>query len=244
MSFLKPDYNKEGAGISKEQPERPGIVRFFYVIGHRFWQIISLNAIYIFACLPIITIGPATAGLTYVLRNYSQEQPADMFDDFAAKAKRHFLPAFFVTLISVVIGILAWVSYNFWSDSSAALPSALRTVALVFTFFIVYMLFATNLYVYPMMVSFDLPFRKMLRNSMILALYKLGRTLLMFVFNILVIGASIWFFPVSLPFILFLTFSVCCLFNNFMVYPLLVRYVAAPKEEKSGGDDVIFKDRL
>ena len=84
------NYDKEGAGVSKTEDRRPGFVRFFYVIGHRFWQIVVLNALYIFACLPIVTIGPATAGMTYVLRNYSQEKHADMFSDFVDKCKEHF----------------------------------------------------------------------------------------------------------------------------------------------------------
>ena len=242
MSIFKVDYEKEGAGVSKYENDKPEFIRFFYVIGHRFWQIVVLNILYIFACLPIITIGPATAGLTYVLRNYSQEQHADLFSDFLDKGKEHFKKGLLTSLLTVAVGAIAWVAFNFYT--STEMNSTMRVIALIVILYVVYMLFAVNLYIYPMMVSFDLPFKKILRNSWILATYKPLRNIAMMAFNILIFGLCLYFFPVSLPAILFLAFSICNLFNNFMIYPLLVKYVATPKEEVPVKDEeVLFKDR-
>ena len=242
LSFLKPNYTKEGAGVSKNANERPGIVRFFYVIGHRFWQIIVLNIVYLLACLPIITIGPATAGMTYVLRNYSQERHADLFSDFADKCKEHFVKGLLASLLTAVVGLLAWFAFNFYT--TAEMSSTVRVVALVVTIYIVYMLLSVNFYIYPMMVSFDLPFKKVLRNSWILATYKPLRNILMILFNGVIFFLCFSYFPISLPAILFLAFSICNLFNNFMIYPLLVKYVATPEEEPDYEEEPIFKDRV
>lgn len=242
MSLFKLNYDKEGSGVSKHEDERPGFVRFFYVIGHRFWQIVVLNILYLFACIPIITIGPATAGMTYVLRNYSQEQHADMFSDFIEKSKEHFKKGFLASLLTVIVAVLAWFAFNFYT--TAEMASTVRVIALIVILYIVYMLISVNLYIYPMMVSFDLPFKKVLRNSWILATYKPLRNIAMIAFNMLIYGLCIWFFPVSLPAILFLAFSICHLFNNFMIYPLLVKYVATPKEEVPTEEkESVFKDR-
>ena len=241
MSLFKPNYSKEGAGVSKSTPERPGIVRFFYVIGHRFWQIVVLNVLYLFACIPIFTIGPATAGMTYVLRNYSQEQHADFFSDFIDKSKEHFVKGLLASLLTTVVGILTWFAFNFYT--TAEMTSTIRVIALVVTLYIVYMLISVNLYIYPMMVSFDLPFKKVLRNSWILATYKPLRNIAMIIFNVAVYFLCFSFFPVSLPVILFLAFSICNLFNNFLIYPLLVKYVATPYEAAPIEEDSIFTDR-
>ncbi|MBQ6809719.1 MAG: DUF624 domain-containing protein [Clostridia bacterium] len=236
------NYDKEGAGVSKTEDRRPGFVRFFYVIGHRFWQIVVLNALYIFACLPIVTIGPATAGMTYVLRNYSQEKHADMFSDFVDKCKEHFKKGVFATVLTAVVGVLAWLAFNFYT--TAQMGATMRVLALIVVIYIFYMLLSVNLYLYPMMVSFDLPFKKVLKNSWILATYKPLRNVAMLLFNALIFGLCVWFFPVSLPVLLFLAFTICNLFNNFMIYPLLVKYVATPAEEKPVSDEeILFKDR-
>ena len=241
LSLFKLNYSKEGAGVSKSAPERPGFVRFFYVIGHRFWQIVVLNVVYLFACIPIITIGPATAGLTYVLRNYSQEQHADYFSDFVEKSKEHFLKGLLASILTVIVGVIAWFAFNFYT--TAEMSSTIRVIALVVILYVVYMLISVNLYIYPMMVSFDLPFKKVLRNSWILATYKPLRNIAMILFNGVIYFLCFSFFPVSLPVILFLAFSICNLFNNFMIYPLLVKYVATPKEETQVEEASIFTDR-
>lgn len=242
LSFFKINYEKEGAGVSKHESEKPEFIRFFYVIGHRFWQIVVLNILYLFSCIPIITIGPATAGLTYVLRNYSQEQHADMFSDFLAKSKEHFKKGIITFFLTVITALLAWIAFNFYT--TAEMSSTIRVVALIVVIYIVYMLVSVNLYIYPMMVSFDLPFKKILRNSWILATYKPLRNIAMIAFNALIIGICIWFFPISLPAILFLAFSLCNLFNNFIIYPLLIKYVAAPQADQAVNDDEsVFKDR-
>jgi len=94
-----------------------------------------------------------------------------------------------------------------------------------------------------MMVSFDLPFKKVLRNSWILATYKPLRNFAMILFNCAIFLLCYSFFPVTLPVILFLSFAICNLFNNFMIYPLLVKYVATPKEETPVETESIFTDR-
>lgn len=242
MSLFKVNYTKEGAGVAKGTPERSAFVRFFYVIGHRFWQIVVLNVVYLFACIPIITIGPATAGMTYVLRNYSQEQHADFFSDFIDKSKEHFRKGLLASVLTVAVGALTWFAFNFYT--TAEMSSTVRVVALVVTLYIVYMLISVNLYIYPMMVSFDLPFRKVLRNSWILATYKPLRNIGMILFNAAIFFICFSYFPISLPVILFIAFALCNLFNNFMIYPLLVKYVATPKEETPVETESIFTDRI
>lgn len=248
VSIFKPDFDKEGAGVSKKDRGLPSFFRFFYVIGHRWWQVIVLNMLYFFLCIPIVTIGPATAGLTYVLRNYSQEKHAYMFDDFAEKCKQHFVKGLIVSIGQIFMVFLVFLSFNFWTRSGELygmnFPPLVNTIALIVTFYFAYMALSTSLYIYPMMVSFDLPLKKIVRNSWILATYKPLRNIAMFLFNLLIVLLCWWLFPLSLPIILFLAFSICNLFNNFMIYPLLVKYVATPVEEKPvNEEDIVFKDR-
>ncbi|MDF2686801.1 MAG: hypothetical protein K0S55_1984, partial [Clostridia bacterium] len=181
--FLSPNYDKEGKGIGKDEVKKPGYIRFFKVFTGRFWQIIMLNVIYVFACLPIFTIGPATAGLNYVLRNYSQGKPVYMLTDFMDKSKENFKQGFLVSVINAIIGFILFISITSWSGDDFPAPSWLRPLALAFCFFILYILISANFYIFPMMVSFNLKLKQLIRNSVILGMYKLGRNLLMILFS-------------------------------------------------------------
>lgn len=244
MSLFRPNYEAEGPGVRKDEKQPVGFIRFFKVIGHRFWQIIALNALYVFACLPIVTIGGATAGMTYVMRNFSQSKHAYFFSDFVEKGKENFLKGLAVVLIDAVVAFLTVYSYFFWSSSQLAVSGIVRTIALVCVFLVAYILVCTNFYVFPMMVSFDLPLKNILKNSLILGIYKLGQNLLMILFNGVITAACLLLFPLSMPFILFFSFTLCSLFNNFLVYPILVRYVASDSQPgQPQPEDQVFRDQ-
>ena len=245
MSIFKSDYDKEGPGVEKDAAQDPGFIRFFKVIWNKFGQIVILNIVYIFACAPIITIGPATAGLTYVLRNFSQAKPVFFMSDFMEKCKTSFKNGFLVTVIDVLAGLLIYASFMFWSDSSVSIPSFFRPLALVVTFLIAYLVICMNFYIFPMMVSFDLPLGKLIKNSLILAMYKIWHNIAMILFTVALVVLCFVLGLLSFPIVVTLFFSLICLFNNFIVYPLLVKYVAAPadpSDKPRDEDDKVFSD--
>jgi len=231
MSILKPDFMKEGPGVGKDISSDPGFIRFFKTLWNRIGQIVILNLVYVFACLPIVTIGPATAGLTYVMRNFSQSKPVFFMSDFLEKCKSCFVNGLLVTVVDAVAAVAFYFSFNFWSDGSNGIPSTFRPLALVITFIVAYLIICMNFYIFPMMVSFDLPFGKLVKNSLILAMYKIFHNLAMIVFDAVLIALCLIFMPITVPAVMCLLFSIVNLFNNFIVYPLLVKYVATPKEE-------------
>ncbi|PWM46437.1 MAG: hypothetical protein DBX47_02570 [Clostridiales bacterium] len=236
-------YNdKEGQGVSKSDLAAPAYIRFFKIFFLRIANMVGLNLLYIFCCLPIITIGPATAGFTYVLRNYSQGKHVDLFYDFMRKAKEHFKDGVIITVIDIVIGILLYFSIQSWMTDYTG---SIRTVALVVLFFVVYIVACVNLYIFPMLVSFDIPLKKLIRNSVLLATGKIWRNLAMVAVNGGAVLLLLITFPLLVPLYLFLIFSFCGLFNNFMVYPVLVKHVAEPvtvNDDQQPEDDKVFKD--
>lgn len=245
------NYNKEGKGVAKDEGKKPFLVRYFKVFTGRFWQLVVLNVMYVFACLPIVTIGPATAGFTYVLRNYSQGKPVYLFSDFMEKAKENFkqgLIVFFldaVLLAMMVFAYFSWSDASFWmiGENASLIPDWIRPAALVFVFILLYIFVSANFYVYPMMVSFKLTTKQLIRNSVILGVYKLGKNLLMIVFDLAVAILLIGTFPPSLAFCLLLPFSVCGLFTTMIAFPELVRHVAEPSvEPEDPGEDPVFTD--
>ena len=238
------NYQKEGKGVSKDAPESPFPIRYLKVLTSRFWQLVVLNLLYLFACLPIITIGPATAGFNYVLRNYSQKKPVEILNDFMQKCKENFKQGLIISLIDAVILYFVLYALYIWVYMDMSVPDWLRPIAIFFAFFVLYVFVCANYYIYPMMVSFNLKTKQLIRNSIILGIYKLGKNVLMLVFNAAIFLLLLFTWPASLAFAALLPFSLCGLFNNMIIYPELVRHVAAPSEgpDDEGEEEPIFKD--
>lgn len=226
---LFPNYNKEGRGVTKAEvsAETP-LKRFFVEFLHRFWQLILLNLLYLIACVPIITVGPATAAMNYVCRNFSQAKPVFFFSDFIEKCKEHFKQGIIVWLIQLVSGALLIGSFFSWTDASFNVSGGFRTVAVVILFVFAYLLLFASFYIYPMMVSFDLSVKQLIRNSIILAMTQLWRNIVMLLVLVLLAVLTFLFWPLTFPVPLFLAFAVMTFVSNSLIFPVLKRYVAAP----------------
>ena len=87
--------------------------------------------------------------------------------------------------------------------------------------------------------------KSIIKNSLILAMYKIWHNVAMILFTIALVVLCFVLGLLSFPIVVTLFFSLICLFNNFIVYPLLVKYVAAPadpSDKPRDEDDKIFSD--
>ena len=227
------NYNKEGRGVTPEDvaSESP-VKRFFTEYFHRFWQLIFLNCLYIIACVPIVTIGPATAAMNYVCRNMTQGKPVSFFSDFVEKCKEHFRQGVIVGLIQVATAALLILSFLSWTSSGWGATEAWRTAAVIVIFLVGYLFFFGSFYLYPMMVSFDLTVKQLFRNSFILAMTQLWRNLVILAVAVALVFLTFLFWPLSFPVALFLLFATLFFTSNALIYPILVRLVATPAGEE------------
>ena len=54
MPLFSNNYDTPGPGVSKDEKQTPGILRYFIVIGRHFWDLGVLNIMYFFASIPAI----------------------------------------------------------------------------------------------------------------------------------------------------------------------------------------------
>ncbi|MEG1879885.1 MAG: DUF624 domain-containing protein [Oscillospiraceae bacterium] len=121
----------------------------------------------------ILGMGPATAGLAYVLRNFAREEHAWIWSDFKDAAKSNFKQASIVFLIDVVVYSLLFISISFYGQIGgwmAMLKYPLIIVAIIFAFM--------HFYIYQMMVTFKLSIKNLYKNALIFALGKLPSNVL------------------------------------------------------------------
>lgn len=223
-------YTKEGHGISKEQANAPSFIQFFRILGTRFWSLIILNLLYILFCLPIITIGPATAGMVKVLRNWSRREHAFVWGDFWETFKNNFKQSFVVGLINLVVfPILVYDLWFFWANGAHVFYVILIAASAVIWLFM-------NYYIFTMLITFRLKLTQLYKNAFIFAWAGMLRN----IFISAIIASVCWLFLVfrSSPLVWLIYF--CCFIGfawyviTFITYPLIKKTMIDGFDPKTG----------
>lgn len=238
--------DKIGPGVSKDEEKAPAYIRFFKTYFMNFPKMVGLNLLYIFCCLPVVTIGPATAALCYVCRNYSRGVHVDPFHDFLKKCKENFKQGIIATIIYLIVAFLVIFSGNWYSNAFKNSGNFMFAIFLGLIFVVGFIAISSMIYLFPMMASFDLPLKKLFRNSLILSSAKIFRSVGLILATIVLIGGFAYFWQIGFVFLLFTNFSFVFLLNNFAVYPVLAKHIAKPQEEEGEADEEekIFTDTV
>lgn len=122
---------------------------------------------------PCIAItGPATAGVSYVTRNWARDQHSFMFSDFKDAMKANWKQGL---ATSAITGAMPFVFFNCWrfygqmSNSSSVLFVIPQMVVLL----AVLIWALSQQLMYTMMITYQLRFKHLVKNSVILTLGKL-----------------------------------------------------------------------
>ncbi len=225
-------------GIPKAPVEKKGLFKFLEVYGRRMWQIFGLNVIFLLACIPIVTIGPAIAGMTKVCRNWSQERNAFIWSDFWGAFKSNFKQSFFMGIIDIIcaIGFAISIPYYYaWADESDVMYIPLLICICCCVLF-----FMMHFYIYLMIVSTNLTMRKIIKNSFFLVPLGVKNCLWTLLIWIICIFLMVGLFPYSLLVVLFFPFSFLCFVNAFNCYPIIRKYVIQPYYDARGEDNPEF----
>ena len=264
FSFLDP--SREGPGVSKNAPQKKRFFLFFDIYFRKFTKIILLNIIYVITCIPIITIGPATAGLTYCMRNFAREEHAEI-SDFFDQFKKNFWQSIAVSLIlffGTIIIVFGVVFYYFMMLKS----NILGFFGFVLSMMAGFIFIGMSYYFYMMIVTFKLKIWQLLKNAFIFSIACIGTNIIITLLLGIIYG---WFFiygifPTVLPlfnpeapvyleavclaFAMYLFFipSLTSLIVNFNIYPHVKKFLIDPamreKEAEREKEEAIFEDEI
>ena len=237
------DYEKAGAGVAKDGPKKKRIVVFFEIFLRKFWKLLSLNAIFVLFCLPIVTIGPAMAGATKVLRNYSQERHAFLFSDFWGSFKRNFKNAFLMGLIDLFAIISVGSGCYVYPLLSKQLDNMMIYIPLSIVLAIGVVLLIMNFYSFLMIVTTDISFKNILKNSLFLTFLELKTNIItLAIVGIIAVafGLLLYVFSLLAPILIFVPFTIIGLIVCFNCYPIIRKYVIDPYYEAKGEESPEF----
>ena len=261
------DPTREGKGVKKETVQKKRFFLFWELVFRKITKLCALNLLYGLCCIPVVTIGPATAGLMYVLRNMANEKPVFVAHDFFDAFKKNFKPAFFAGIIVLLVFGIAIFSGTFYislgsSDiqnffgMDAQMTATFGTVAAIVSFVAGFFMMFMSYYLYLLIVTVDLPLKKIFKNSALLAIAGFKTNIITTFFVVVIVGAclvGLVIVPINfLVTILLLVFLVA--FIHFIIafnsYQYIKKYVTDPfyqaKGERAPDDPVesehIFED--
>ena len=211
----------------------------------RFWKMLKLSMLTFLFCIPVVTIGPAIAGMTKVLRTYYLDKDAFIWHEFWKGFSQNWKKSLPIGLIDVLFGIslnYALVIYPYLGEQAVAAggSSTFYTVLCVISVSFALTVLMMNFYAFPMIVATDLDFKNIVRNSFFLTCIGLKRNIITLLIVLLTVGMIAVFTLVSKISLLlvpvwaisFLGFVI--VFNS---YPLIQKYVIDPFYAEQGKDN-------
>ena len=197
--------------------------------------------------LPLMLTGPFTAGFTYVIRNYAKQEHTFLRSDFFDYSKRNLRQALIVSIASYLVMYLllqALVVYN-----SIFLASGIP-LGILYTLFaiVAILLIIMSFYIYPLMVTFRMSLKVILKNAWAFTVMKLPQNLIIFAFLLAINGglfyltAVVWMLP-EVFFLLaaFLLTGFTSYTANYYIWHVLDKHIVqyvAPRRD----DERIFTD--
>lgn len=236
------DYKKAGKGIAKDEPKKKAFFDFFEMYFRYMWRLVRLNILTFIFCLPVVTIGPAIAGMTKVLRNYTLDKNAFMFHEFWKGFSRNWKQSLPVGLLDTLFAVSAVMALRVYPAMGVEAEAAGKS-GLIYTIFCVLSvsfaltLFMMNFYIMPMIVATELSLKNVIKNSFYLTCVCLKKNfitllIVLLVIGLIVLGGAGGLLLIPLWAIGFVGFVI--MYN---CYPQIQKYVINPYYEEKGMDN-------
>jgi uncharacterized membrane protein YesL len=227
---------------------------FWKMYWHKLWELMILNLLTLLCCVPIITIGPAIAGMTKVIRGYYLEKGTFLVHDFFKGFKENWKKSGIIGLLDLFILYSLIMAYGIYTS----LGSSFYIFLLGATYVVAAGVFVMNFFIFPMIITTDLPLRDIIKNAFILTVAALPRNFITLVI-IAVITIALIFIIILNPFFILLFFLFYVTGMGFMIffrsYPTVQKYVIDPfyalqnktnpeYGEEVDTDEALFSDRF
>lgn len=189
-------------------------------------DMLFISIAYIFLCLPIITIGPATTALYYavvkVIRRERGYVFREFFKSFKLNFKRAAIMGVLLTVIFVILGFDLVYAYGLTAPDSTK-GSILMGVFIGITFLAV----SFSIYVFPILSRFDMTIKQLMKAAIFMSMRHIHFTLLMIIVNALAVVITYFFFA-----FIFIAPATVILVNSLMMELIFKKYM--PESEGVG----------
>ena len=114
--------------------------------------------------------GPFNAGVTFVLRNWARDEHSFVLSDFKDAVKGNWKQGLVIGLIDGIVPFLMFTAWRFYGALTAS--SALFVVPLGLVLLVGLLWSLGSMLTYPMLITYDLKLKDVIRNSILLTTAK------------------------------------------------------------------------
>lgn len=187
------------------------------------------------AALTILTFGPVRVGVTYIHRNIVRGEPVFLWHDFWYCIKRNLRQSFIYGIMDVIICGLIIYDVVFFNLNYGA---TLMTDIMFFMSLMLGLIYAfMRIYIYLMLITFDLSIFKMFKNAMYFTVLGVKRNFMAFLGIVLVLMVNYLllatFFPLGVILPLVIVPSLCIFIGIYAAFPKIKEIMIDPYYAKT-----------
>ena len=151
-------------------PENP-VMEFIAKI----FDLVILNLIFIFSCVPIITIGASTSALSYVTLKMVRGEDPYIWRNFWKSFRQNFKQGTLVWIFSILIFIFLGMDFYIINSQNTSLFAVVR----ILLWIVCAVALSVFLYVFPVISHFVCTTKQALKNALLMTFGHLPYTLMM-----------------------------------------------------------------
>lgn len=188
--------------------------------------------LYGISALFIFTFGPVNAGCTYLVKNLVKGEPVFLWQDFITAIKRNWKQALPMGILDLaILGLSAFSLMSYYVNYA-------NYYVFFWTMLLIIMLYSfIRFYLYTIMVTFELKFFQIIKNSVIFCLLGFVRNLIMFAAICFMIFLVVWFGSLFMPILVvslfILVFATSAFMGMYAAYPKVKQYMIDPYYTKA-----------
>ena len=258
--------------MAKKTLEKNSLLVYFEIYKEKFFKILLLNVIYFsaltvllvisgglayllfsvfkltaylapIALLPLVALGPITAAVTRLCRDYVRREPGFMAEDFKLAIKNNWKQSTVIALFQYVVIWGLYVAIPFYYSGMNATEGSTHifyVIGLGVALFVALMVLFMSYYLYMMCVTLKLKIRELFKNAAIFSflclLKNLALTAILGVFCAAVYELCIYtiywknalIYGLVISFFLILFFGFIFYTTSFFTFPSIKKYILDP----------------
>ncbi len=179
FSFI--NYDKEGPGVSKNEPEKKKFARFFELYFRNFWKLATLSLLHVLISIPVLTSGLSAIGTANVTRNLSRGKHSFGSQDFFDTIKKNWKQGLGVGILNLIITAL--LAFDLWYFFGT--EGTVGTVLLGVAIFLIFVFTVMKYYMPLLIITFSLTTKQIYKNCFKFVFINLPKNLLILLVEIL-----------------------------------------------------------
>lgn len=167
--------------MDRREKLKESFLRFLRTMG----DLMLLNWLFFFCCLPVITLGPACCAMYSVTLKLARGEHCHTVKDFFRAFRESFRPALVLGLIVIVLAVLAVGDYMF----ALGLTGTMHKLYMALAILLLAALLSFAAYGFALQAMFENPLKIQIKNAFSLAFAAPGKTLMIWLISIFPVAA-------------------------------------------------------